>query len=153
MKKRIITISMITVVCLLIDQLSKFFIVKYMNIADTIHIIKNFFRLTYVQNTGAAWSILSGNQLFLIGISLIVLGLFIYMMIKNKTMKKQEMILVGVLLGGIIGNLIDRIRLGYVIDFFDFNFGSYNFPIFNIADIFIVLSGFLIILMVGKEEK
>ena len=57
------------------------------------------------------------------------------------------------LIGGILGNLIDRIRLGYVIDYLDFNFGSYNFPVFNLADIFIVISIILLVFSYKKEGE
>ena len=123
-----------------------------MEVADTIHIIRNFFRITYVQNTGAAWSIFSGNTVFLILISIIVLGIFIYFLLKKDIIEKSEIVIYGLLVGGIVGNLIDRIRYGYVVDFFDFNFGSFNYPIFNVADVMIVLTGLFLIIKILKED-
>lgn len=151
-KKSIIILLILTVVCLFIDQLTKYIVTENMNVADTIHIIRNFFRITYVQNTGAAWSIFAGNTIFLILISIVVLGIFIHFLLKKDKLEKDETIIYGVLMGGIFGNLIDRIRYGYVIDFFDFNFGSFDYPIFNIADIMIVLAGIFLIIKILKED-
>ncbi len=151
-KKSIILILTIAILGLLIDQATKEIIVKNMEVADTIHIIRNFFRITYVQNTGAAWSIFSGNTVFLILISIIVLGIFIYFLLKKDIIEKSEIVIYGLLVGGIVGNLIDRIRYGYVVDFFDFNFGSFNYPIFNVADVMIVLTGLFLIIKILKED-
>lgn len=151
-KKEIIIILIISVSIFLIDQITKFIVVDKMDIADTIHIIKNFFRITYVQNTGAAWSILTGYRIVLILITILILGVFTSFLLKLKEIKKSEQIIYGVLVGGILGNLIDRIRLGYVVDFLDFNFGSFYFPVFNLADTFIVIAGIVLIFKLMKED-
>ena len=148
--KKLIPISL---VCLLIDQIIKVVITTNLKIADSINIITNFFRITYLQNTGAAWSILSGNKIVLILITIIALFLIYYFLLKNKTLKNIEYILYGILIGGILGNLIDRIRFGYVIDYLDFNFGSYRYPVFNLADICIVISIILLVLISIKDDK
>lgn len=146
--KKILSISFL---CILLDQIVKFVIDNVLNFTDSINIISNFFRITYLKNTGAAWSILSGNRILLILVTVIALGLIYIFLIKNKKINKFETINYGLLIGGIIGNLIDRIRLGYVIDYLDFNFGSYNYPVFNIADICIVVSAILLVLNIKKE--
>lgn len=143
----------VTLICLLIDQVIKTIISCNMKIADSINIITNFFRITYLQNTGAAWSILSGNKIVLILITVIALFLIYYFLLKNKNLKNIEYILYGVLIGGILGNLIDRIRFGYVIDYLDFNFGDYRYPVFNFADICIVVSIIIIVLLNLKDDK
>lgn len=144
----------ITIMSLLLDQLIKTIIINNMNLFDSINIINNFFSVTYVRNTGAAWSILSGNVFFLILISIIALVLIYIYFIKNKKLTKLENISYGLLIGGILGNLIDRIIHGYVIDYLDFKIINYDFPIFNIADISIVVSIILIgiTLLVGDEN-
>lgn len=152
-KKETIMIIIISIFAILLDQITKIMVLKTMNVADTVHVIKNFFRISYVQNTGAAWSIFTGSRLFLIATTILILGLFIYFVIKHEKITRKEQILYGVLIGGILGNLIDRIRLGYVVDFLDFNLGSFDFPVFNLADIFIVLSGIILILKLLKEDK
>lgn len=144
----------ITIMSLLLDQLIKTIVINNMNLFDSINIINNFFSVTYVRNTGAAWSILSGNVFFLILISIIALVLIYIYFIKNKKLTKLENISYGLLIGGILGNLIDRIIHGYVIDYLDFKIINYDFPIFNIADISIVVSIILIgiTLLVGDEN-
>ena len=139
---------------LLIDQLVKIIVVNNMKLFDSIDIINNFFSVTYVRNTGAAWSILSGNVFFLILISIIALVVIYMYFIKNKKLTKLENISYGLLIGGILGNLTDRIIHGYVIDFLDFKIINYDFPIFNIADICIVVSIILIgvTLLVGDKN-
>lgn len=135
-----------------IDQLTKRIITIFIELEKSITIIPSFFKLTYVRNTGAAWSILEGNRLFLILVSIVAIGLVYFFMIKDKKIEKIEQVGYGILLGGILGNLLDRIVLGYVIDFFHFIFGNYNFPIFNVADIGIVLGTFIIIGIMLKED-
>ena len=148
--KKIFSISFI---CILIDQIIKFIITINLNFTESINIIKNFFRITYLQNNGAAFSILSGNRIFLILITLLSLILIYFILIKNKRINNIESICYGSLIGGIIGNLIDRIRLGYVIDYLDFNFGNYQYPVFNFADILIVLSAITLLIISLKEVK
>lgn len=127
-----------------IDQISKNLVNLYMNLNQSISIINNFFSLTYVQNEGAAFSILSGHRLLFIILTIIALNI-IYLYIKDlKT--KFENIIYSLLIGGIIGNLIDRVLYGYVIDFLDFKFLGYNFAIFNLADSFIVISVLLLLI-------
>ena len=137
---------------LFIDQILKRIITVTVGLGKSLAVIPSFFSITYVRNTGAAWSILEGNRLFLILVSIIAVVLVYYFMIKDKKIEKIEQVGYGVLLGGIFGNLLDRIIFGYVVDFLHFTFGSYNFPIFNIADIGIVLGTFIIIGIMLKED-
>lgn len=146
--KKIIPISMI---CLLLDQISKLLIINNLISNETYTVINNFFNITLVHNDGAAWSILSGNRLLLIFISFIALFIIYFLFIKNKKLTKLEIIIYGMLIGGIIGNLIDRILYGYVIDFFDFKIFNYNYPVFNVADCCIVIAAILLIIDVVKE--
>lgn len=146
--KKIIPIS---IICLLLDQISKLFIVNNLMLNESHSVINNFFNITLVYNDGAAWSILSGNRLLLIFISLIALVVIYSLFIKNKELGKFEIIIYGLLIGGIIGNLIDRVLYGYVIDFLDFKIFNYNYPVFNIADCCIVISAILLIVDFVKE--
>ena len=145
-------ITLISLICIFIDQITKLIIKNTINLHSSIILIKNFFSLTYVKNYGAAWSILSGSRIFLITIALVSLFLIYNYFIKDKNLSKLEIITYGLLIGGIIGNLIDRIVFGYVIDFFDFLIFNYNFPVFNFADIFIVVSAGLIIIDTFRGE-
>lgn len=149
-KKQLILFISTSILCLIVDQFIKWCVTSSLSLAKSIHIIRNIFRITYVQNTGAAWSILSGNIYFLIGVGILSI-VFLFFLWKHKPTKLNSFIY-GILLGGILGNLVDRIRVGYVIDYIDFNFGSYHYPIFNLADIFIVISILCIIFITWKED-
>lgn len=146
-------IGIISLICIIADRIIKIIVTSNMFLADTINIIKNFFRITYVQNIGAAWSMFSGNRIFLIVITLLALTAIYYFFIKGKELNNIDKCIYGILIGGIIGNLIDRVVFGYVIDYLDFNFGSYNFPIFNLADMCIVISGIFLVVRMYTEEK
>lgn len=137
-----------SIICIVIDQLIKLFVISSFNVGKGINIINDFFSITYVKNTGAAFSILSGNRIFLIIITILALIGIYYFLIKEE---KKNLILYGILYGGIIGNFIDRLFRGYVIDFLDFKIFGYDFPIFNFADICIVVSIFLIVIISIKE--
>ena len=148
--KRIIGVSLS---CILIDQMIKLFITKCFSFAKSVNIITNFFRITYLKNTGAAFSIFSGNQIFLVLITVLFLLLVYFFFIRNQQINKMDSILYGILFGGAISNLIDRIRLNYVIDYLDFNIGSYNYPVFNLADMLIVISIVILLIKNMKEDK
>lgn len=138
-------------ISLIIDQIVKILVSNYLILGQTIKIINNFFYLTYVQNKGAAFSILIGYRYILIIITFIFLYYLYKCIKKQKNLNKLEIVSYGLLLGGIIGNLIDRIIYGYVIDYFDFMIFNYNFPIFNLADSFIVIG--CIILVINSYLK
>lgn len=119
-----------------LDQLTKFAVRANIQLGSQISIIPGFFNLTYVQNTGAAWGMLTGWGFFLISLSilmLVVLVVFRRQIIEDIIVHKIAM---GLMIAGIVGNLIDRVRLGYVVDFLDFYCGIYqaHFPSFNVAD-------------------
>lgn len=138
-------IPIVTLVGLLLDQLSKYIISNNLMLYSKNKIMSNFFYVTYVRNEGAAWSILDGNRIFLIIITIIGLIAIVGFIKKEGDRSKLQSICYGMLLGGILGNFIDRVFRGYVIDFLDFKVLGYNFPIFNVADILIVLGIFIMI--------
>lgn len=146
-------IMIISSVTLLIDQIVKIMISFFIPMNSSIPIISNFFSITYVRNYGAAFSILNGNTVLLIIVSILSLFLIYHFLIKDKNLKRIEKITYGLLIGGLLGNLLDRIVLGYVIDYLSFHIFGYDFPIFNIADISIVLSTIIIILILGSDES
>ena len=139
----------LTIVFLLLDIISKFIVKKYLILNQSKVIIKNFFNLTYVKNTGAAFSIFSNSTLLVIIVSLIIIMMIILYVYKNKGTKKLEKISYALILGGAIGNLIDRIIHWYVIDFLDFYIFGYNYPIFNLADVFIVVGVIILLIEMG----
>ena len=141
----------ITVIILIIDQVIKSIIDIYVDLYESIKVIDNFFYITYVQNTGGAWSILSNHNYIFIIISLIailVITKFSFSFKKNI----RNILAIAFLNAGILSNLADRLFLGYVRDYLDFNIFGYNYPVFNIADISIVLGVILLIIAVIKGE-
>ncbi len=139
-----------TIIFVFIDQLSKGLINIGMNLNQSIEIIPNFLNLTYVHNTGAAFSIFEGAKWFFIITAIIVLNIIYIFFIKDKELKNSEIVIYSLLISGIIGNLIDRVVFGYVIDFIDVNI--FNFAIFNLADSFIVIAVILLLIMMGGKN-
>ncbi len=148
MNKKILIIAFIVVI---IDQVTKYFIDSYLNLNQSITIIKNFFNITYIHNSGAAWGIFKNNSVFLVLISLVILVIFITQLNKFKKNIKNILAL-GLIIGGLIGNLIDRIFFSHVKDFLDFNIFGYDYPIFNIADISVVIGAILLIIAIIRGE-
>lgn len=146
-------IFIIAFICTFIDQIIKILLSGILGVGEGINVISGFFAVTMLHNTGAAFSILSSNTILLILVSLVALNLIYFFLIKDRNLTKLENIIYGVLIGGILGNLIDRVIHGYVIDYLDFTIFGYAFPVFNFADICIVISIFLIIILTCKGEK
>ena len=142
----------LSVLLVLFDIITKQITVANMTVGQSLPIIENIFHLTYVKNTGAAFSILSGERIFLILMPvLIIAAILIYIFVKKPT-SKLLMVSFSMIISGGIGNLIDRIKLGYVIDFLDFCL--INFPVFNLADIWITVGAilFIALLLFSKED-
>ncbi len=125
----------------LIDQYSKFLAVEYLIDGTTMTVIPGVLGLRYSENTGAAFSMLSNNTTFLIVATSIGLLFLLYLMIKSTEVDKIQKWLLALAIAGGIGNLIDRIRLGYVVDYFEVLF--MDFAIFNVADSFVCIAVFL----------
>ena len=146
-------ISILSLIFIIIDFVIKFVIDKCMNVYDTIRVIPNFFSIMYVRNTGAAFSIMENNRVLFIVIGIISIYLIWRFLIKDKDLNKYYIVIYSMLIAGIIGNMIDRIIYGYVIDYVSFNIIGYSFPIFNLADIFIVVSVIMLIIYEGMVIK
>lgn len=138
---------------ILFDQLIKNGLLFFLSFGQSITIIPNFFSITLVGNTGGAFSILSSSTILLIVISIVFLNLIYFLFIRGKKLSDFDQVTYGILIGGITGNLIDRVVHMQVIDYLDFNIFGYAFPIFNLADIAIVISMFLLIIQVIKGDK
>ncbi len=141
----------------LLDQISKFLIMRFMSIGITgyhnsIDVIPGFFNLTYIQNTGAAWGIFSGFNNWLAVLSVVVLGALVIFRRNIMGDGLTNKISLGFIIGGIIGNMMDRIRLGYVVDFLDFYYRSYHFPAFNVGD-FSICTGVGLYLLWQLKQK
>lgn len=141
---------LIVAAAVLLDWVVKRLVVVHMMPGETIPLLEDLFHLTYVQNEGAAFSIWEGQGLLLIGFPIVViLAGFVVLFLKRNVWNKLLLIAVAMICGGGLGNLIDRIALGYVVDLFDFRV----FPVFNIADIFICVGCGLMVLDVLFFEK
>ena len=132
----------ISLIIVAIDQLTKFIVKNNIDYGRRIPVIDKFFYLTYHENTGAAWGLMQGGRMFFIPITIILIIFMGYYIYRSKNLLFKTAL--SFVIGGAIGNLIDRIRVGGVTDFLDFHFGSYNFPTFNAADSFIVIGTILL---------
>lgn len=145
----------IAVIVLIADQVTKILIDASPALWNKV-VIPGFFHLTYVKNTGMAWSLLSGQQGFLSLVAAIAISVMIWYLITKKPGKWISFAL-GLMIGGAAGNLIDRLFLGSVRDFLDFYIFGYDFPIFNLADSALTIGVIMLIIAAfvddGKEKK
>ncbi|MFP4287292.1 MAG: signal peptidase II [Candidatus Izemoplasmataceae bacterium] len=156
---------MLILALIIFDQLTKYLIVwlipynfENVNAIPSYQIIPNFLYITHHHNDGAAWGILSGQRIILFLITAFALTMFAFLF-KDIAFKTKKMYTYAIifLIAGTIGNFIDRLFLGYVIDFIDVYLGSYDFPIFNIADslltIGMIMFAYDILFLEGKRER
>ncbi|MFD3269057.1 signal peptidase II [Paenibacillus dendritiformis] len=148
---------LIALIVFLIDQGTKWIIATRLTLYEQIPVIGNFFLITSHRNTGAAFSILEDQRWFFVIVTIVVaIGIIWYM---YKIRHQQGHILpigLSLILGGALGNFLDRLLTGEVVDFLQFNFGSYTFPIFNVADMGITIGVGLVLLdamLSVKREK
>ncbi len=141
---------MIIIILLFLDQLIKYLITQNMYIGEEITIIKNFLNISYITNDGAAFNILSGNTILLIILAIFVI---IYIIKNKKKQEKQEKIMYEILIAGILGNLIDRIIRGSVVDYIAFKIFNIDMAVFNLADTYIVCSCIILLIMEALKWK
>lgn len=149
-------IGIVFAASIILDQLTKLWSVAVLKDGGSVKIIGDFLRFTYAENRGAAFSILQNQRWFFIIVTIIMLLVLAYIYFKTKNITNLSRFSIAMIAGGAIGNFIDRFRFGYVVDFIDVRFGSfYNFPIFNIADSFVVCGTILMIFLIlfNKFEK
>lgn len=135
-------------ICFLFDFFLKRLV---LSLDKVITVIPNFFSITLVKNTGAAFSIGKGYSIVFVFIAILVLFYIFRFLLKEKQSKFQTFFYM-ILIGGIIGNLFDRIVYGEVIDFLSFSFFGYNFPVFNLADVFICVGAILLVFDIVRGE-
>lgn len=133
------------ILIILFDQVLKFWVSHQLSYGQGISFIPGVMDLTYVTNEGGAWSLFSGQVNLLAIISIFVIGYLFYLMHQPKTTKLQQYVF-GLIIGGAIGNLIDRLLLGHVIDIFELTL--FSFPVFNIADAAVCIGMFLLMLQI-----
>jgi len=153
-------ILLITIIVVLLDQLSKFYFLNKLFLNQSVPVIQNIFHFTLVHNTGIAFGFLKNSSKLILLITIVGIALIVYsikndLLSKNVNMDKRGWVVksasISFILGGAIGNMIDRIRLGFVIDFLDFRV----WPVFNLADSFITIGAVMLlsILFLGPQDS
>ncbi|WP_211745420.1 signal peptidase II [Paenibacillus sp. Marseille-Q4541] len=144
----------IAFIVFLVDQGSKWLIKTRLELGEHVSVIGDFFYITSHRNRGAAFGILQDQRWFFIVVTIIVVCALVWYIQKIKSQPDKLLPLaLSLVLAGAIGNFLDRLLMGEVVDFFKFNFGSYTFPIFNVADSAIVIGVALIILDTLLESR
>ncbi len=159
MSHKIKLIGLILTLILVLDQGTKFIVDRTIPLHHSIPVIENLFNLTHIRNTGAAFGILAGKRgwvrsSFLLFFSLLAMG-FIIVLLRRLPEKENTLTLaLSFILGGAMGNLIDRLLYGEVIDFLDFYWSGYHWPAFNAADSFITIGVILTLFrLIQSKDK
>jgi signal peptidase II len=156
MKTKYIILTVVSIVVLLLDQATKIFIDRTMELHSTITVVENFFNITYIRNKGAAFGFLSETNFrlpFFILISIIAVVVIIGIFRKLRPEQKLTAASLSLIFAGALGNLIDRIRLGEVIDFIYVHWYEHYWPAFNVADSAICVGVFLLALDMLRDER
>ena len=154
--KHLSQLIIISGLVLALDQFSKLLILRYMDLNQSIVIIENIFRLTYVRNTGAAFSILTGWVNLLIPISSLAVIFIIFFYLRLSKDERWMRVALSFVLGGALGNLIDRIAYRSVVDFLDFGWRNFRWATFNFADTFVDVGVAMIIIKIvffGRKDE
>lgn len=156
MKPRYTLFAVLTIAGLLLDQTVKLYIDRTMQLFDSITVLPNFFHITYVRNRGAAFSFLSDASWrlpFFIGITLVAAIAILVAFHKLRNDQKLAQVSLAMIFSGAVGNLIDRVRLGEVIDFLDVHWYRHHWPAFNVADSLICVGVFLLAVDMLLEDR
>lgn len=146
-------IFFISLIVILFDRIIKSWIIKVLPLYASTEFIPNILNLNHVRNQGAAWNILNNQVDTLVVISVVAILYFIYVSYKHRRSNILQRILYGLIIGGSLGNLMDRIYYGYVIDMFEIKL--FTFPIFNLADTCICMGmiGIIFLVLIKGEES
>jgi signal peptidase II len=158
LKAKYVLLSVITPLIIVVDQWTKYLVLQKFRLGETIPMILGFFNLTYIRNTGAAFGLLaqadpSFRIPFFVTVPLIALVAVGYIFRKIDDRDYRLSISLSLVISGAIGNLIDRLQMGYVVDFLDFHWGyGYHFPAFNVADSAICVGVAILVLDLLTEK-
>ena len=141
------------VLILIADQVTKFVIRTQMAVGESFNVIPHFLSITSHRNNGAAWGILSGKITFFYIITVIILIALVVFFIKEAKNQMMMQIAISLLFAGALGNFIDRVRTGEVVDFVDTVIFGYDFPIFNIADASLTIGVILLVIVLLKDQN
>ncbi len=153
LQQRRIPLFLLAAIVLILDQTSKFIVCRIILPGGSLPVIENVFHLTHIQNKGAAFGLFPDQTVFFIIVTLFTILLILFF---HQRLSKKEGSLswaLGLILGGALGNLIDRIRLKAVIDFLDFSLKGHHWPSFNIADSAITIGAVILLFSVFKKGK
>jgi len=160
MRSRYLSIIVIPIIVLLLDQLSKSIIDTHMELYESREIVRHFFHITYIRNPGAAFGFLANEshpaiRYFFMAATLLAIGVILLMYQKNEAQGSLLRVSLSLILGGALGNFIDRLRFGEVIDFLDVHWYQYHWPAFNVADatISIGMGLFIWSIMIRREGR
>jgi signal peptidase II len=139
MKRKYWLLLIFSVGILLLDQWTKYMVLQKLALYQRVEVIRGFFNLTHVRNTGGAFGIFGGEKgglgsILFVVVSLIAIGAIVFLFLKIKENEKTLALSFSLILSGAVGNLIDRLRCGEVIDFLDVHVSTYHWPAFNVAD-------------------
>jgi signal peptidase II len=158
MQKKNVVFLLTVVLLVILDQVTKYFIHTDMSLHESIPVIPGFFSITYIRNPGAAFGFLAGasptfRYVFFIGITIAAIGLILHYLQTYAAGDHLLTISLGMILSGAVGNLIDRVRFGEVIDFLDVYLGTAHWPAFNIADSAISVGAFILFIHLIRQKK
>lgn len=142
---------LIAIAIIIIDQVTKYLVSTYMEVGESFTLIPGVLDITSHRNSGAAWGVMEGRMLFFYAMTIAVCIFIIYYIQKYSETSTLFGISLALMLGGSIGNFIDRVRFEYVVDFFQFTF--IDFPIFNVADIALTFGTGLLIIFILFDKK
>jgi signal peptidase II len=147
---------LITFITIALDQVSKILLINFLSEARQLHIIEGFFSIVYVWNKGISFGLFNNpgtNQLFLILMSCVIICTLTYVFIIKSSPRCIELVALGLIIGGALGNILDRVLYGAVFDFLLFYWRQYQYPAFNIADSAICIGAFFLIYSAVISEK
>lgn len=158
MRRKYRLLAIISGLVVLCDQVSKLYIEHALPLHSAIEVVENFFQIIHIRNTGVAFGILAAEDRFtlmplFVAISLLAVGIVIYLYAKTSDESLGNLFALALILGGALGNLIDRVRLNEVIDFLDFHWYQLHWPAFNIADSCITVGVGLFIAMNLRQHE
>ena len=156
--KKYLVFFCIAIFVVLLDQVSKAFILSNLKLHESIDVINGLFNIVHVRNSGAAFGMFADSSeafrsIFFLGIGVLALSLIIYYIGQIKNGQTKLLVSLSLIFAGAIGNLIDRIRFGSVIDFIDIYISTFHWPAFNVADSAITVGAYLMLMEMFRRSK
>jgi signal peptidase II len=143
----------ITGIALVLDQLSKWWVMASMDLYESVPVMGSFFKLTYIHNPGAVFGLRLGGAYFHLGLAVVALVFVCVLLWRLPADARWPSVGLALVLGGAIGNMIDRVRFGVVIDFLDFGFGDTRWWVFNLADSWVSVGTVLLLFTYGLQSS